>query len=449
MARTFLGGVHPTGQKQLARDAAVTPLRKTPQQVVLPMSMHIGAPCTPIVEVGAHVRIGDKIAETNGLGAPIHASISGTVTHVENRIDVSGKKTLSVVIEHDGKQERKPTHAVEQMDALTNEQMIEIIKEAGITGLGGAGFPTHVKLSSAIGKVDTLLVNSAECEPYITSDDRLMLEFHEEMILGLRLVMKLLGVKSAHIGVEANKKDALEILEEKYPPKSSDIHIHSLKTRYPQGAEKQLIAVITGREVPPGGLPSDVGCVVLNAATIYAIYEAFYLGKPLTERIVTLTGKGVKEPRNVWVPLGTPMEHLIEEAGGLTEQAVRIVAGGPMMGAAQTSPEAGTIKGTNCVLVLDESECKPLDQQEGPCIRCARCVMACPMRLEPLTLHQYGKKNDLDAAEKYNVVDCFECSACSFVCPAKISLKESIAATKAKVLRRQEFQRKRKGAAAK
>ena len=308
MKQSFYGGVHPHDRKELARHKAIVPLSAAPKQVVIAMSMHVGAPCKPIVAVGDQVKVGQKIGEIAGLGAPIHASVSGTVKAVEPRPYVGGGKCMSVVIENDF-QDTWGSELTPHPDysELTTDEIVEIVKEAGITGMGGAGFPTHVKISSGLGKVDTLILNGAECEPYITADHRLMLEQGEKVIGGLRILMQAFGLQEAVIGVEANKEDAIEHLNALVGGKS-DVTVESLRTRYPQGAEKQLIQRITGREVPPGGLPAHVGCAVFNVGTAAAVYDAVVEGKPLTHRIVTVTGDAIKEPKNLLVPLGTSFQ---------------------------------------------------------------------------------------------------------------------------------------------
>ena len=446
MARSFLGGTHPFDQKRLSERKEISALTTPPPHVVLPMSMHIGAPCAPIVKVGDRVRIGEKIAEPQGLGAPIHASVAGTVIKIEDRPHPSGNKVLSVVIENDGSGETVPYTKEGNLDSLTSEQMIEMIKEAGITGMGGASFPAHAKLSSAIGKVDTVVLNAAECEPYITSDHRMLVERHQEVLQGLRAVMKILNLNKAHIGIESNKADAVRLLEALLPSKGGDIELCVLRTRYPQGAEKQLIDAVLGRQVPPGGLPSDVKCVVMNVSTVYAIYEALYLGKPATERVVTLTGHGIMRPRNVVVPFGTPLRHLLEEADGMREECSLLISGGPMMGAPQFDLDAGTIKGTNCLLALTDAERKTPPPKHNPCIRCGRCVESCPMRLAPANIHLFASRRDYRGAEALNVMDCSQCGVCSYVCPAKIALTQSMNTTKSEIMRRNKLDAKKGGA---
>ena len=422
MSHKFYGGVHPAEHKEATERKPVVPLEEAPAQVVIPMSMHVGAPCKPIVAVGDEVKVGQKIGEIAGLGAPIHASVSGKVVAVEARPHPGGGKMMSVVIENDFQD--TPCETIkhrDNVDALTPQEIIDIVKEAGITGMGGAGFPTHVKLSGAVGKVDAILINGAECEPYITADHRLMLEQGERIIEGTRILMQTFGLDKGYIAIEDNKPDAIE----KMKSLSGDgIEVVACRTRYPQGAEKQLIQRITGREVPPGGLPAHVGCAVFNAGTTAAVYDAVVKGKPLTERIVTLTGGALNEPRNVVVPFGTPMEHLVKEAGGFKEEPDRVLVGGPMMGIALYDLSACTIKGNNALLCMTRAEAA--EHVENPtCIRCGKCVNVCPMHLTPVYMHLYTEKRMWDEAEHMNLLDCIECGSCNYICPARVPLVQS------------------------
>ena len=429
MKQSFYGGVHPHDRKELARHKEIAPLSAPPKQVVIAMSMHIGAPCKPIVAVGDHVKVGQKIGEVAGLGSPIHASVSGEVKAIEPRPYVGGGKMMSVVIENDfqdtwgSELEPHPDYS-----KLSTEEIVNIVKEAGITGMGGAGFPTHAKISSGIGKVDTIILNGAECEPYITADHRLMLEQGERVIGGARILMQAFGLKSATIGVEANKEDAIEHLKALVGGKG-DVIVESLRTRYPQGAEKQLIQRITGREVPPGGLPAHVGCAVFNVGTAAAVYDAVVSGKPVTHRVITVTGDAIQEPKNLLVPLGTSFQYLIDEAKGFKEDPDRILTGGPMMGIAQYNLDVTCIKGTNAVLCLTKHEAAPVVEEEV-CLRCARCVNVCPMHLTPVYMHLYAEKGMWKDAEALNVMDCIECGSCNYICPARIHLVQSFRVTK-------------------
>ena len=424
MKLSFYGGVHPKERKELTCTKAVESLHNAPAQVVLAMSMHVGAPCAPVVQVGDQVTVGQKIAQPTGLGAPIHASVSGKVVAIEPRPYCGGGKMLSVVIENDF-QNTFASELTPHPDyaKLSAQEIVDIVREAGITGMGGAGFPTHVKISSGLGKVDTLIVNAAECEPYITADHRLMLERGEAVLGGVGFIMKALGLKEATIGIEGNKLDAVEHLKSLLPA-GSGIHIETLKTRYPQGAEKQLIQRITGREVPPGGLPADVGCTVFNVATASAIYDAVTDGKPLTHRNVTLTGGAMARPMNVNAPIGTPIEHLIKMAGGFQTQPQRLLMGGPMMGNPQYDLTAPMMKGTNCILALTDAEAAVQDTEQT-CIRCGKCVNACPMHLMPLYMRMFSMKRDWDKVQEYNVMDCMECGSCNYICPARIHLVQT------------------------
>ena len=425
MNHKFYGGVHPAEHKEATERKPVVPLEEAPAQVVIPMSMHVGAPCKPIVAVGDEVTVGQKIGEIAGLGAPIHASVSGKVVAVEPRPHPGGDVMMSVVIENDYKDTPHPSivHR-DNVDALTSQEISDIVKEAGITGMGGAGFPTHVKLSGAVGKADTIILNGADCEPYITADHRLMLERGEAVIGGARFIMKALGLKEATIGIEGNKLDAVEHLKSLLPNGDTSIHVETLKTRYPQGAEKQLIQRVTGREVPPGGLPADVGCTVFNVATAAAIYDAVTEGKPLTHRNVTITGGAIERPMNVNAPIGTPVEHLIKMAGGFKTQPQRLLMGGPMMGNPQYDLTAPMFKGTNCILALTDAEAA-IQDTEQTCLRCGRCVNACPMHLMPLYMHMYAEKRAWHELEGYNIMDCMECGSCNYICPARIHLVQS------------------------
>jgi len=399
MKQSFYGGVHPNDRKELARHKEVAPLSAAPKQVVIAMAMHVGAPCKPIVAVGDQVKVGQKIGEIAGLGAPIHASVSGVVKAVEPRPYVGGGKVMSVVIENDF-QDTWGSVLTPHPDysKLSCEEIVEIVKEAGITGMGGAGFPTHVKISSGVGKVDTLILNGAECEPYITADHRLMLEQGERVIGGVRILMQAFGLKNAVIGVEANKEDAIEHLKALVGGKN-DVQVESLRTRYPQGAEKQLI------------------------------HDAVVEGKPLTHRILTVTGDAIKEPKNLLVPLGTSFQQIIDEGKGFKEEPDRVLTGGPMMGIAQYNLDVTCIKGTNAVLCLTKKEAAPVVEEEV-CLRCGRCVNVCPMHLTPVYMHLYAEKGMWKEAEALNVMDCIECGSCNYICPARLHLVQSFRVTK-------------------
>lgn len=434
MKHKFYGGVHPAEHKEATEHKPVTPLANEPAQVIIPMNMHIGAPCKPVVAKGDQVAVGQLIGEMAGLGAPIHASISGKVLAVEPRPSATGFPVMSVVIENDFQNTLSPEcKPRDNVETLTSEEIVNIVRDAGITGMGGAGFPTHVKISSAIGKADTIIVNGAECEPYITADHRLMLEKGEKIIEGVRLIMRALNLNHAFIGIEDNKMDAVKHLQELVGEKK-DVTIEALHTCYPQGAEKQLIQRITGREVPPGKLPADVGCCVFNVATVAAVFDAVVDGMPLVKRFVTVTGGALKDPVNLIAPLGTSFEHLVAEAGGFEAPAARVISGGPMMGVAQYDLSVTLGKATNCVLCLSSAEMPAQDPQEC-CIRCARCVNVCPMHLTPVYLNLYAKKSMWYDAEQMRIMDCMECGSCQFICPGRIHLVQQFRSAKFEIRR--------------
>lgn len=424
MPRSFFGGVHPKGHKELSRDAALTVFQ--PKLVSIAMSQHIGAPCKPLVAVGQRVTVGQKVGDGTGLCAPVHASVSGTVVAVEERPHPGGTQVLSVVIENDGRDDLSPDiHPRESIGELDAQALIDILREAGITGMGGAGFPTYFKLSSGLGKVDTVIVNGAECEPYITADDRLMRQTPERVMGGLRIIRKILQPERTAIGIEANKPEAIEamraVLEE-------GVELLPLRVRYPQGAEKQLIQSVTGRCVPLGGLPASVGCAVFNAATCAAIYDAVYAGMPLVRRAVTVTGGAIAHPGNFIAPIGTPFSELIEAAGGFACTPYKILCGGPMMGLAQYTIDAMTIKGCNAITCLSEKDRR--GQAAQHCIRCGKCVENCPMHLMPLFMHKASAAGKLERLRELHVADCIECGCCAYGCPAGIPLVQSFRTAK-------------------
>ncbi len=419
MAFSFFGGVHPADNKTYARDVAVQEFPE-PDLVVIPMSQHIGAPCKPLVKKNDLVKKGQKIGDNAGLCVPVHASVSGKVKAVEARAHSSGTTMMSVVIENDhlgtldeSIQPRTPA----EVDALSPEELINIIREAGIVGMGGASFPTHVKLSGGIGKVDTIIVNAGECEPYITSDDRLCREMPAELISGIQIVMKILGLKEAHIGIEDNKPEAIRALKANVG--DSGVIVDVLPAMYPQGAEKQLIQAVTGRQVPSGGLPAAVGCAVFNAATCKAIHDAVYEGMPLIKRIVTVSGDILMEPKNLMVPIGTSYNDLIE-ACGHSENPYKVLNGGPMMGAAQYDLSVPTIKACNAITVLGKKN--KFSVEDSQCIRCGKCIDVCPMRLMPVLMYKALYTNDVGEMKTTNMMDCIECGCCAYNCPACVPL---------------------------
>ncbi len=438
-SNTFSGGIHPPEHKDWTEKKAIE-VCPNPPLVVIPVQQHIGAPSEPIVEKGAHVQAGDPISESKGfVSVPAHASISGTVKAVEERPHPNGAKVLSVVIEPDEESEKPEPQYELESDYLNldKKEIISRIQAAGLAGMGGATFPTHVKLSPPPDKkIDTLILNGAECEPYLTSDHRLMLEEAEKILRGMEIIIKILGAKIGAIGIENNKPDAVKVLQKKVAELNLPYKVYSLHVKYPQGAEKQLIKAISNRRVPAGGLPMDVGCVVQNVGTAAAVYDAVAYKKPLTHRVVTVTGSGIAEPKNLLVPIGTPFSFVFEHCGGLKENASKVIMGGPMMGLAQSDIEAPVIKGTSGLLVLDERESKR--KEERPCISCAHCVDACPMGLMPKVLGQYVRHGKIDEAQAYNVLDCIECGSCAFVCPSHINLVHLIKFGKLQVIQKQK-----------
>lgn len=432
MALTFRGGVHPDDKKDATRKKPLETI-SAPATVVIPMSMHIGAPCQSLVNKGDYVKMGQKIgSSTSPVSSPIHSSVSGTVIAVESRLHPNGSQVMSVVIENDFNdvldESITPRGSVE---SLSQEDLISVIKEAGIVGLGGAAFPTHVKITSGIGKVDTLIINCAECEPYITSGHRTLLERPEEIIGGVRILMKVLGLETAVIAIEANKFDAVRVLEKALPQKSSPIRIKVLKTKYPQGGEKQIILAVTKRRVPPGQLPAAVGCAVFNPDTCAAIHNAVTTGMPLITRTVTVSGSAIANPKNLICRIGTPFEDLVAASGGFKEEPYKLLMGGPMMGNALYSLEIPVVKATNAFLAFSQDEEKFSD--EPTCIRCARCVDSCPMKLMPIYMYMYYEKEMFDELEKLNVTDCIECGCCSYTCPGRLHLTQSFRVAKVRL----------------
>ena len=420
MAFSFFGGIHPKENKKYA-EFSPTQTFPAPDILVIPMSQHIGAPCKPLVKKGDRVLMGQKLGDGEGLCVPVHSPVSGTVKAVENRPHTCGTMVQSVVIENDHLNEISPEvqpRSAEAVEALTGEELMTMIREAGIVGMGGATFPTHVKLSSGIGKVDTILVNVSECEPYIVADDRLCQEYPKEMLGGLRLVMKVLGLSTAHVAMEDNKPAAAKALQEAIGG-SKDIVLDILPAKYPQGAEKQLIKAVTGREIPSGALPAAVGCAVFNAATCKAIYDAVYQGMPLISRIVTVSGDIVMEPKNLLVPIGTSFNELLE-AVGHKENPYKVLSGGPMMGAAQYDLAVPVIKGTNAVTILGAKNRYVVE--ESQCIRCGKCIDACPMKLMPVLMYKALFTGNVEEMNSVHLMDCIECGCCAYTCPASVPL---------------------------
>lgn len=421
MKKLFFGGIHPKYNKEMS--TGITFFKSiTPKQVVIPMQQHIGAPCTPLVAVGDKVLRGQKIGDGEGLCVPVHASISGTVVAVEPRPHTSGRMVMAVVIENDFRDAAIEVERCEDpMTMLTDDQILNKIREAGLVGMGGAAFPGSVKALSAMGHIEYLIANACECEPYITADDGLLRTSPEQVLKGMQLLARVLKPDNVVLAVEDNKQEAimsLRSLVKKYP----GIELRILPTRYPQGSEKQLIQAVTGRQIPSGKLPVSVGCAVFNVATFAAIFRATYWGVPLTQRIVTITGETVNMPQNFQVRIGTSFHDLIAEAGGLTDETERVVSGGPMMGFAQSDLSVPVIKATNAIL------CLPRDVNgvaENPvCLRCGKCVGVCPMGLQPLYMYRYVNCGNLQQLRRLHLLDCMECGCCAFKCPGKLPLVE-------------------------
>ena len=430
---TFRGGIHPDDGKAMSKDK---PIREVlPKgELVYPLSQHIGAPAKAIVVKGDHVLAGQKIAEAGGfVSANIFASVSGTVKAIEARLGVAGGMQESIVIENDGLYEEVEFSPERKLADISGKEIIEIIKEAGIVGMGGAGFPTHVKyIPKGPSEIDYIIVNCAECEPYLTSDYRRMMEEPEKIVGGLQAAMKIFdGRAKGVLAVEDNKKDAAAKLREaaKGIP---DIEVVELKTKYPQGAERQLIFAVTGRQINSSMLPADAGCVVNNCDTIHAIYEAVHFGRPVMKKVMTITGNAIKEPQNLRVRTGTNFRELIEEVGGFTSEPEKIIAGGPMMGIPLISLDVPVVKTSSAILCMTKDEVAACE--ETACINCGRCVSVCPGRIIPAKLADYAKRHDKESFEKANGMECCECGCCSYICPAKRPLTQYIKSMRKMVL---------------
>lgn len=431
-ALTFRGGIHPHDGKALSKDKPI--LLVLPKgDLVYPLSQHIGAPAKPIVEIGERVLAGQKIAEAGGfVSAPIHASVSGIIKAIEPRRVVTGDNVMSIVLENDGLYEEAPPFHQKSLVDMTREEVVDVIKEAGIVGMGGAGFPTHVKLSpKEPDKINYVIANCAECEPYLTSDYRRMIEEPEKLVAGLKIILCLFPHAKGILAVEDNKPDCIRKLKDLVLDEKR-ISVKTVKTKYPQGSERHLIYATTNRAINSTMLPSDVGCIVNNVDTIVAIYHAVIEGRPLMHRIVTVTGDAIKEPRNFMVKIGTNYHELIEEAGGFSKEPKKIISGGPMMGFGIFDLDVPATKASSALLCLTKDDVE--ESKPSACINCGMCVEVCPGRVLPARLADFAEHYDKEKFVAYNGMECCDCGCCSYVCPAKRHLTQSIKSMRRMIL---------------
>ena len=436
VARRFRHGVHPPEHKEQTEARKIRRL-PFPDEIVLPMRQHAGKPARPIVRVGDEVERGDKVGEADGfVSVPIHASASGKVVEVGlwPHPDGSMVEAVRIAVDPHSAQAQRP-RTIPPWQELDDAQLVAAVKEAGVVGLGGAAFPTHVKLAKDPKRpLDLLLINGCECEPFLTTDHRTMVEYPERVHLGIRIMMRCLGIQRCRIGIELNKPDAVDALRRTVPD-DLDVSVHALRVRYPQGAEKMLIQELAQREVPSGKLPLDVGVVVQNVASVATIAEAFETGLPLLERIVTVTGDGVREPANLIVPIGTRLDYLVEQCGGLSDDTAKLILGGPMMGQSVADLRAPVLKGTTGIVALRSASCDLADVQ--PCIKCGHCLDACPVFLNPQRLGQLARSRRYEEMQDMHLLDCMLCGCCSFVCPSKIPLSQMFLLSKVALRRKQ------------
>ena len=426
---TFKGGVHPYDGKKLTCDKSVITLLPG-EELVFPLSQHIGAPAKPVVKKGDYVLEGTLIAEASGfVSANIHSSVSGTVKAIEPRYVATGGKVESIIVENDGKYESIDYKAnIKEVSTMTADD----IRNAGIVGMGGAGFPTNVKLSPKNPEqIDTIIVNGAECEPYLTSDYRRMIDNPEYIVEGLKIILKLFEKAKGYIAIEDNKPEAINKLSELVKGEER-IFVKPVKTKYPQGGERTLVYAITKRQLNSKKLPADVGCIVSNIDTVYSIYEAIVLGMPLTKRIVTVTGDGIEEPNNFLVRFGTNYRELLDKCTNLVEEGGKFISGGPMMGFAMSSLDVPVVKGSSSLLVFKKDIVSSIE--ESPCIRCGKCIEVCPGRIMPAIVSDFAKRGDVESFVKYNGMECCECGCCSYICPAKRHLTQNIKTMRKQVL---------------
>lgn len=426
--KTFKGGAHPYDGKKMSRDCPIEILNPG-DTLVYPLSQHIGAMAKPLVKAGDRVLVGQKIAEKGGfISANIHSSVSGTVKAIEKRLVATGGMVDSIIVENDGMYEEAAPIFSGNPDELSKDEIIKIIEEAGIVGMGGAGFPTNVKLSPKNADIiDSIIVNGAECEPYLTSDYRRMVEQTDKLVKGLKIVLKIFPDAKGYFGIEDNKPEAIEALL-KATENEDRIEVVPLKTKYPQGGERSMIYAVTGRKINSKMLPADVGCIVHNVDTIYAIYNAVYNGKPLIERIVTITGDAVSTPKNFQVRIGTSFRELIDVAGGFTTEPEKIISGGPMMGFSFFNIDVPVVKGSSSLLAFIKDDVS--HEEPSACIRCGRCAAACPEHLLPMKLAALAGQNEPEEFKKLGGMECVECGCCSYVCPAKRQVTQSVRSMK-------------------
>lgn len=434
---TFKGGIHVKDQKGFTKDKSIEKAIE-PSIVKIPLHQHVGAPCKALVKKGDKVKVGQKIGDSEAsLTVPVHSSVSGEVIGIEKLYTPDGYNVECLVIESDGlNQIDESVQPKGNLDSLTNQEILAIAREAGIAGMGGAAYPLHTKLTiSQEADVDTAILNGAECEPYLTSDHRMMLEHPEKITFGLEVIMKYLGLSNGYIAVEDNKGDAIASLKESLK-NNNDINVASLKTKFPQGDSYRIVGAVTGRTVPEGGRTKDVKTFVTNVCTSAALADAILEGKPLYERVVTVTGSGIKEPKNLLVKIGTSIGDIITQCGGFNGRPGKIIAGGPMTGYTQFTLDTPITKGVTGIIVLTEEEAQPV--KTTPCIKCGKCVEGCPAFLLPLTISAYSLKDKYEEAESYHALACIECGSCSYICPAKRPLTESIAHAKREITARRK-----------
>lgn len=440
----FPGGIHPhegKGGKAVTAGLAVVTAPQ-PSRVIIPLQQHIGAPCKALVAKGDVVKVGQMIGEpVGGLSAAVHASVSGVVVDCQPAMTANGSQIMSVIIDNDFKDEWVELKPVSNPESMSVQELSNLARQMGVVGLGGATFPTAVKLNVPEGKkVDTLLLNGAECEPYLSADHRLMLEHAEQIVSGAKLIQKVLGIQNVVIGIEDNKMDAVAAMKKACEGKAG-FRVEALKTKYPQGGEKQLVYALTGRTVRMGGLPLDLGVIVCNVGTCYALHRAAYEGRPLVDRIVTVGGT-VNKPANYLVRIGTPVEWLIDTSEGLSEATKMLIYGGPMMGMALSREDIPVTKGCSGILAMEQVSSLV---DESACIRCGRCIAACPMKLVPASIDRFVRKDMFDEAEKLNALNCMECGSCAFACPAKRNLTQSCRVAKRIINQRRKEAAAKKG----